>query len=369
MSEMLKNLKAVLSEIIKDSSKIFIVGHNEPDFDSISSAIGLWTICQMLGRKAYIIVDDDNNSLEPGVRRIINENRQKFNIINLATFDQLIDKNSSLIITDTNKDYLLSVKDYLEYFKYKIIIDHHAEDQHTIESDYSFIDQHASSASEMVAQVLNSYRLHYDKDVANYLLAGIQLDTNRYSNNTSSKTHNVAEKLIEHGASPSAVSKMFRSEFETDRRINNLIYNGSLFETYERNIFQIRQVSFTLNRSLPHMIYKKEDLAKAADKMLDYNIDAAFVIGYVKEDLVSISARSKSDINAGSIMGKLGGGGNATSGACKILTPDIEEVEEQLRKIVSEAIKGGNESIMAGITVESSFQETISKENFTKVKV
>lgn len=369
MSEMLKNLKAVLSEIIKDSSKIFIVGHSEPDFDSISSAIGLWTICKILGRKAYIIVDDGNDSLEPGVRRIINENRQRFNIIDLATFEKLISKNSSLIITDTNKDYMLSVKDYLEDFKYKIIIDHHAEDQHTVESEYSFINQHASSASEIVAQVLNSYRLHYDEDVANYLLAGIQLDTNRYSNNTSSKTHSVAEKLIEHGANPSSVSKMFRSEFETDRRINNLIYNGSLFETYERNIFQTRQVSFTLNRSLPNTIYKKEDLAKAADKMLDYNVDAAFVIGYVKEDLVSISARSKSDINAGSIMNKLGGGGNATSGACKILTPNIEEVEEQLRNIVSETLKDSNESIIAGITVEPALQEKISKDAFVKIKV
>lgn len=369
MSEMLKSLKKALSEIIKNSSQVFIVGHNEPDFDSISSAIGLRTICQLFGRKSYIIVNDNEANLEPGVRKIINENHEKFNIIDLATFEKLVDYNSSLIITDTNKSYLLPVKDYLECFKYKMIIDHHAKDQHTVEADYTYITQDASSASEMVAQVLNSYHLRYDEDVANYLLAGIQLDTNRYSNNTSSKTHNVAEKLIERGANPSVVSKLFRAEFETDRRINNLIYNGSLFETYERSIFQTRQVSFTLNRDAPTTIYKKEDLAKAADKMLDYNVDASFVMGYISDNLVSVSARSKSDIDIGKIMESLGGGGNQASAACKIVTPSIDLVEERLRELVFASICENKNDITSIAVEQPDFSAVISKEPYVKVKI
>ena len=129
MSEMPRYLKKTLSEIIKNSSKVFVVGHNAPDFDSIASAIAVANICRLFGRKAYVVVAENDQNLEPGVRKIVEENREKHNIIDLETFEKLMDKNSSLVITDTNKENLLSVKAFLDDFKYKLIIDHHAEDE------------------------------------------------------------------------------------------------------------------------------------------------------------------------------------------------------------------------------------------------
>ena len=104
MDEIVRCLKKNLTEVIRDSSKVFIVGHNEPDFDSIGSAIGLLTICRLHGRKAYIVVNDADMHLEPGVKEIISKNRKAFNIIDMNTFKALVNKNSSVIITDTNKD-------------------------------------------------------------------------------------------------------------------------------------------------------------------------------------------------------------------------------------------------------------------------
>lgn len=370
MSEMLKDLKKTLYEVIKDSSKVFIVGHNEPDFDSIGSAIGLLTICRLHGRKAYIVVNDADINLEPGVKEIIDANRKNFNIIDMNTFKALVNKNSSLIITDTNKEYLVSLRDYLEEFRHKVIIDHHALDEHTIDAEYMFINPSVSSASEMVAQVLNSYRYRYDSTVANCLLAGIELDTHHYQNNTTDRTHDAAEKLIARGADPRIVAKLFRTEFETARRINNLVYNCTLIEKYERDIFQQRKVSFTLNREAPTTIYKKEDLAKAADKMTDHNMDATFALGYIKEGLVSISARSKSDIDVGSIMSRLGGGGNHIAAACKIDTQDIVGVEERLIRIVSEVIEGIANNGIKDITIAPAIiAESSQEKEYVKTKV
>ena len=67
MDEIVRCLKKSLTEVIRDSSKVFIVGHNEPDFDSIGSAFGLLTLCRLHGRKAYIVVNDADMHLEPGV--------------------------------------------------------------------------------------------------------------------------------------------------------------------------------------------------------------------------------------------------------------------------------------------------------------
>ena len=40
-SQEIKNLKEVLESEAKKSQKIFIIGHDSPDFDSIGSCIGL----------------------------------------------------------------------------------------------------------------------------------------------------------------------------------------------------------------------------------------------------------------------------------------------------------------------------------------
>ena len=342
MPEICKDLKGQLLKTILSSSKVFITGHNEPDFDSISSAIGIERLCEELGKDAYIIVDDCETTLEPSVKKIIDNGRRKYNIIKLPEFLSLIDSDSSLVVVDANKDYQLSVSAYLPAFKSRIIIDHHNPDSHTINATYSYINPSVSSAAEVVARVLNAFSIPYDSEVANYLLAGIELDTNRYKKNTTSITHDVAEKLIDKGASTEFVKRLVLAEFETDCRINNLVYNGSLFEKYEKNAFQYRQASFTLNRTAPTTIYKKEDLAKAADRMLDYNVDVAFALGFVKEDLISVSARSKSDINVGEIMEEFDGGGNAQSAACKIPSTDILTIEEQLKSAVKRRIISPN---------------------------
>ena len=66
MSKEIKNIRELYEKTNKIDSKIFIIGHKEPDFDSIASAIGMQTLCTQLGKEAYIIVDDPDIILEPG---------------------------------------------------------------------------------------------------------------------------------------------------------------------------------------------------------------------------------------------------------------------------------------------------------------
>lgn len=340
MSEICKDLKPELLRMISTSSKIFIIGHNEPDFDSIASSIGMQVLCDSLGRESYVIVNDEAISIEPGVKRIIDVNKGKYNIINLQQFLDLSknDKDISLIVVDANKKYQLSVSPYLDNFKNIIIIDHHNPDQYTIDYTAGYINPKSSSASELVARLLNSCKVRYQADLANYLLAGIELDTNRYKKNTSSTTHDTAEKLIIKGANTDFVNDLFLTEFETDRRINNLVYNGTLFVHYQHY-----QVSYTLNRDKPETIYRKEDLAKAADKSQKYQTDASFALGFIKDGLISISARSKGYIDVGDIMEEFTGGGNTRSAACKVLSNDINSVEEKLKSIVEQKINKNSE--------------------------
>ena len=326
-----KELRNCLADKICEHDKIFIIGHNSPDFDSIGSCIGLYTFARNFDKETYIVVNDEPSRIEPGVKKIIDENLLKCHFINNEECCKKVDSNSMLIICDTNKESLVSLREHLNLFDYIFIIDHHGVGEDTILSDDSYISLNASSTSEIVSRILNGLKIHYSPSVANYLLAGISLDTKRFKHNTTSITHDVAEKLINNGADIDYVNNLFLEEFDSFCKISNLIINGTIIKKYSDSLLAPIQVSFTLNRNQPESIYLKEDYAKAADRMMKFNgIDAAFALGFVEPNVVHISARSGKRVNVGSIMSRMHGGGYAQAAGGRIITSDLFGVEEKL---------------------------------------
>ena len=229
---------------------------------------------------------------------------------------------------------MISVGPYVDDFKDVIIIDHHRPDDKTVKTKNCYINLETSSASEVVAKLLHGTKnMFYDAQVANYLLSGIVLDTQRFMKNTSACTHDLVEHLIKKGASTDFVNDLFLREFESDKRINHLVFNGTMFRTFQSGVAENRNIAFTLNREHPETHYRREELAKAADKLMKYKVDAAFALGFLKDQLVSISARSRSDIDVAEIMSNIigiDGGGNKDSAGGKALADDLETIEKKL---------------------------------------
>lgn len=346
MINTIKDLRNVLDSLIKKSSNVFIVGHNEPDFDAIGSAIGLQVYAKNIGKRAYIVVDDTD--LEPGVKKIVEENKEKFHIIRLSDFVKMKDEKSLLILTDVNKSYMISVKNHLDEMGNIIIIDHHRPDEKTVKTKNTYINLETSSASEVVAKLLRGTKnMFYDAQVANYLLSGIILDTQRFSKHTSACTHDIVEHLIKKGASTDFVNDLFLREFESDKKINHLVFNGTMFRTFQSGVAENRNIAFTLNREQPQAIYRREEIAKAADKLMKYKVDAAFVLGYLKDNLVSISARSRSDVDVAEIMSNIigiDGGGNKDSAGGKCYSDDLEAVEKKIIDGTTEYLSDNHEN-------------------------
>ena len=335
MLEDFKFLKAGLEKHIKNCSKVFIVGHCGPDFDSFGASIGLYTIARNFYKKAFIIIDDDPTKIEPGVKRILDAEIDKYRIITKSEYEALKDDKSLVIVVDTNKKDMISIGYSLDDVGAVFVIDHHNENEKSIDTPYKFIDLNSSSTCEMVFNLINQYKIKIKENVANYLLAGISLDTKRFKKNTSSKTHDFAKKLIERGASIDYVNNLFLEEFESFCKISNLIVNGTAIKKISESLLTPIQISFTLNRNEPKTVYLKEDLAKAADKMLKFNgIDAAFALGYLDDGTVHISARSNKRVNVGEIMSELSGGGNAQNAGSRVVADDIFEVEKILMDII-----------------------------------
>ena len=325
----IKHFKIELDDKIRKCNSIFILGHNDPDFDSIASCIGMSEYSNEFNKNNYIVVNDKDIDIDSGVKNIIDISRNKYNYIDKNKAIEFIDDNSILIICDVNQQYRISLGDCLDKFKNIFVIDHHI-DNDNIKSDglvskRKYVNDKASSASEMVTDLLELSHVNYGEFVANVLFAGIRLDTKRFIKNTTTKTYDMIKRLLFHGANPDKINRLFLSEFEEESIICKLIYNNgnTLFSKYSENIFKEYNLSFTVNREMPDTNYKKVYIAKAADKMLKIKmIDASFVIGKTSNGTV-VSARSMGEFNVGNILCKLEhGGGNSTSaGAVSDLEP------------------------------------------------
>lgn len=321
---MIKDLKVYMSSRIIKANNVILIPHNNPDFDAIGAAAGMTLVAKKFKKQSKIIVNDNLSMIDPGVKIIIDElNRDSDLIIDKNKYDKIKHEEDLFILADVNKRNLISVNDLLVNENNVVIIDHHNEDENTVKSCYKFLNTKISSASEIVTKLISMFKIRIPDNIANYLLAGIYLDTNKLTKNTSSDTFKTVSRLIDSGASINRVTSFFTEDFTSDRRVQNLV-----------NRLDINHYTFGIIIADENEIVEAVELAKAADYSLRYGLDAVFAMGRISDDVISISARSKGMLNVGEVMSQLQGGGNEHSGATKIKDKSIEEVGIKLKKLL-----------------------------------
>ena len=335
-------LKKTLIDKVIDTNNIFIVPHIKMDFDAIASAAALYEICKSYDKKVYIVTNDEKEDMEASFRIMFKELKKKYSFINTNRMESINDYNSLVILIDTNKRNLIPIKNIDDY-KNTIVIDHHKMDNNTINSFNLFIETEISSASEMVFNLIKKFNIVIDEYLAHCLLAGIYLDTNRLSRNFKSSTSRAVTELMELGANSDDVNNLFViANFDSDRRQQKLIER-----LIDSTKFDMYNIAITMNEDDCNAIYCHEELAKTADYLLQYTIDAAFVFGFVdKEELgighknvVAVKARSKTKkdtltIDVSEVMRVFNGGGDINRAACIIETDNIKGVVEALHYLM-----------------------------------
>ena len=316
-----KKLKGVLEERIMNSDQVFIVPHLGIDFDAIASSIALTLIANKYKKPNYIILDEELIKIEPGVKLIISNYNNKSKFITSNKAMQLKGDNDLLIATDVNKKYLVGIKDHIDEFNDVMIIDHHETDKNTIQTkeDGTFIGLEESSVSEILTELLGMFNIKIEPNIANYLLTGIYLDTDKLRKNLKPTTTRIVTKLLERGANIETVNKYFEEDFNSDRKIQALI-NKTKFLTYT--------IAMAIENG--EVEYTKEELAKVADYLQRFNVDVSLAAGHINDSVISVSARSNGNFDIGKVMGELGGGGDIYKAATKIENEESEEVERVL---------------------------------------
>ena len=309
-----KQIKACLDVLLTKCDSVFIIPHIYPDYDAIGACIGMDLICKKMNITPYTVINDCPDVI---VKRIIGQSELK--VINNDEVGNYNTEHSLLIILDCNKEELVPIRKRLNEFDDSIIIDHHKVGPTTINANHSFIDERLSSTCEEITRLLKLYNVKDYKKYANYLYAGIVLDTNRFVRNVTAETHKAASCLVDSGANTEEVSKLFLEKYDKDRLMQKLIDN---------TIF-VGEYAIAFQTDLDD-IYTKIEIAKAADYLLRFDVEATFALAYNDKGYVCLHSRSKDTVDVDRIMKEFGGGGTELSAACEIKGYSLNEVMDSL---------------------------------------
>lgn len=310
-----------INKTINSASTVFVVGHKELDLDALGAALAMYQYVAGIGKEVYFILDD--SKMETAVAKVIKELEGNIRFITSEKAKELNNRDSLLVIVDTNKNYLLQSTDLDLDFDNKIVIDHHGEGEGTINDGLVIIDGEASSTCEMITEFLKLNNFVIDSNLATVLLSGIILDTNNYVLKTDSNTFYYSYYLTTCGASTTKVQYLLKQDLNKYIKRQKMITNVKI----------INNVAVT--KGVNKEIYRREELAKTADSLLLFNeIEASFVVANIDQDAVGISARSMGNINVGQILGMFGGGGDVNFAAAKVFNTTINKVEKDLLNVI-----------------------------------
>ena len=321
-------MASALAELIKNADNVLVMGHKFSDLDALGASVGVLKICQDLGTDARIVISKKTSLAQPLIEHLTENNMDGY-LIQPDYAEQIITDKTLLIIVDTlRSDFVDSPKVY-EKAKNVVVIDHHRKTVDYIQNAVLFyLEPRASSASEMVAELMQyTPKVKPSIVVANALLAGITLDTKNFVLRTNTRTFEAAAYLRTNGADTVTVKHFFNNTLENQKLRGKIVLSA-----YEHN-----------NCAIAVADIQSKDIrlisAQAADELLTINnVDASFVL-FMTGDTVNISARSMGNVNVQVIMEQFGGGGHQTMAACQVEDGDIDEVRKTLELKIDEYLQ------------------------------
>lgn len=320
-----------LRDLIRDSDKVFVMGHKMPDMDAIGASIGVRKMARMNDIDGYVIVN--YNELDGSVTKLMEEIREDDEL-----YEQFIEpevalgmmtEQSLVIVVDTHKPSLVIDERIVDKAEKIVVIDHHRRGEEFIDNTMLvYMEPYASSTAELVTELLE-YQPKTEKLTmleSTALLAGIIVDTKSFTLRTGSRTFEAASFLRTNRADTVLVQRLLKEDIHT------YIERAKLIETVE-----VMENGFAIAKGNNNIAYGSVLIAQTADILLTMEgVTASFVVAPRADGKIGISARSLGELNVQVIMEELGGGGHLTNAACQLDIDSVEEAVERLKEVVNE---------------------------------
>ena len=332
MAKKWKNFSSRLVKIIKQSKRIVIGTHIDPDSDGICAALSTAALVKHYKKTKPLLychspVPSKHNFLLKGCRF---HNK-------LPDFDLLIAVDS----TDLARVIPLQEQKKTDFSKKSIInIDHHKSN--TRFGNLTYVDENASSACEIIYRLFNRLRIRLTRPVAEILYSGLYIETGGFVYpNTTKEALNTAAELVKTGVQPSPLVK----------RLHARTIQGTKLLSAALNTIEIK-------KGVGYMYVTQAMLKRHHADMMDSEHFISFlqaikgvrIAVFLREekDGTRISLRSDGAIDVNEVAKKFGGGGHRLAAGTRIET-GIRAAKRKIARAILAAIKRHSGLIHSGI--------------------
>lgn len=325
-----------LGNLFQKFGQVVIMSHAGIDFDALGAALGLAEAALSFGCKVRIVVDHPGGTIE----KLLSAVTQKYPDL-LGEGKEIgatVGPHTLLLLVDVSAPEMVAYPPLLTRAGFIGVIDHHRWGEEFFpRPNLVYVEPAASSACELVAELTGhlSREINFSSLTATALLAGLAVDTRKFTFSISARTLRVAAFLREAGADPAVMGTLFQYS------LPNLLYQAEILKklriVYDRYAFAYH------DQEAPEA---QGAAALAAETLLEVEgVVASFVL-YPISGGVAVSARSAGDLNVHRLMEMLGGGGHFAAAGTFLAGEGLDEVWNRLISLLERGEREGRETCL-----------------------
>lgn len=322
----------VLARVLEEPGSTLIVGHEDPDPDSIGSVLAArWALRQIRPGEPIEAASPDppppSCHFLPGADQVL-------------TPEEAAARGPwrTLWVVDCEPNRIGGLKPLLSTAQRLVNVDHHATNTRPSghPSETRLVDPSAAATGLLIYRLIRYWALPLDLEVATHLYTAVAGDTGafRYAN-TTAEALEVAREAVRTGVRPETVAHHLYER----RPLAELQLLGRALATLERS--DDGRVAWM---AIPNG-WIAGQAADAFDGFVNYprmveGVEVALLFREVEPGTVRVSLRSQSWVDVSQIASTFGGGGHARAAGCTLKLP-LDEAVKRVRGAVEAALAAG----------------------------
>lgn len=319
-----------IRELMNDSEKILVMGHQREDYDALGGTIGMVAIARALGKDVRLALSKETSAIQKMVKLLDKDEFWHTHMITPEVAEEWVDSNTLIVVCDTHREAMVAAPEALAVSNRRIVIDHHRRAADFIENPLlTYLEPAASSTSELVTELVQyaGVPVKLTKEEATGIYAGIVLDTKNFNQQTGARTFEAAAFLKRSGADIERVRQLFIETFDSIQLRAKIVFEAS------------RTEGIAISAAPEGMKDMMALAAQGADMLIsNEDIEAAFVLYSLNDGGVGVSARSKGKVNVQVVMEALGGGGHRTVAGAQLQDMTMDEAKQAILEQALEAL-------------------------------
>ena len=312
-----------LIRLMENADNVLIMGHQNGDYDSFGATVGMarFALQHFSPDRVHIVINRADKNLRSCLERAMEIEDYREMFCDPSDSLALVTPGTLLVVVDVNHFPHTECPRLLDIVDTVAIIDHHTQSA-AFEKKIAllYIEPSASSASELVAEILEQHlgAVSLEKAEAELMLSGILLDTKQLVRSTGPRTFGAARFLRGEGADPYEANELFKNEVSDMRKQAQFLANTMIYREH------IAIAVCEGNTDSSYRIIA----AKAADSLLSgRGINASFALVEIGSK-IHVSGRSDGTVNVAKILEELHGGGHFDAAGAQ-----IDASEESITKL------------------------------------